>query len=502
MIPVVLLSARAGEEAAVEGLETGADDYLAKPFSARELLARVGRTLELARARRTAALASERERTQARLRVLAEATAALAESLEYEATLAQVAQLAVPILADWCLIDIADEGGRGRRVEVAHADPAHVELANRLRLFSSGRSGNPQHPGSRALREGKAVLHEELTEEQLRAMAHSEEHLQAMLDVKPTSAIAVPLVARGRLTGILTLITAQSGRRYGLDDLSISQELAHRCALAIDNARLFQEAQDAIRVRDEFLSIASHELKTPLTPLQLQLHTLALKVQEQTDGEALRAWLQKRLGALARQGARLERVVDALLDISRIMGGPPELQLEPVDLSEIVRDVERQLAESGQLEPSGCELRVNVHGAPVVGRWDRVRVEKVLSNLLQNALKYGAGKPVTVTAYAAGAVAILQVADQGIGIPGEDQERIFGRFERAVSGRHYGGLGLGLFIARQMVEALGGTITVASEVGRGATFTVCLPLAGPSQADQAHSLGASVGGKPPRRLQG
>ncbi|WP_159396937.1 ATP-binding protein [Sorangium cellulosum] len=480
MVPVVLVSARAGEEAVVEGLETGADDYLVKPFSARELLARVQTQLEMARMRRAAAEAAERERAQEVLRFLDAASVALADSLDHRATLARVAQLVVPALADVCLVDLNEdeEGLALRRVEVACADPAQAALAEAAKRFAPGVLGGPGHPSASALIERGPVLLDPLTEEHLRALAQDEEHLRGLRALGGRALLWVPLARRGRLLGMFTFLAARPGR-YGDAELSTAQELARRCALAADNALLYRDAQRAIALRDEFLSIASHELKTPLTPLGLQIQTLLRRAPELAVDAERRAWLTARLELIRRQGDRLKRLVDNLLDLSRLSAGRLVLDLEPVRLSEVVRQVVSRFEESGEVAGSGSSVGVRVEG-DAAGRWDRMRLDQVVDNLLANALKYGQGKPIEIAVASTVEAATLTVADHGIGIAPEHVGRIFGRFERAVSARHYGGLGMGLYISRQVVDALDGAIEVSSVPGEGSTFTVTLPLAGPA----------------------
>ena len=238
-----------------------------------------------------------------------------------------------------------------------------------------------------------------------------------------------------------------------------------------------EKLREAVRARDEFLQIASHELKTPLTPLQLQLDDLARTLEKHTvSNERARV----KLARAARQIERLNRLVESLLDVSRITAGHLDLELETFDFAAMVNEV----VESFQPEAQqvGSELIVRSGAAPaLIGRWDRARTEQVVSSLLANAIKYGAGKPVSVVVEATDGMVRLTVADRGIGIEKAALERIFGRFERAVSLRHFGGLGLGLFTARQLAEAHGGSITVKSQPGAGATFTVLLPRDPPVQ---------------------
>jgi signal transduction histidine kinase len=244
---------------------------------------------------------------------------------------------------------------------------------------------------------------------------------------------------------------------------ALESEIEHR-------KRIEQELVKALRMRDDFLSIAGHELRTPLTALQLQIHSLLSMVHQGSDPR-----LKEKLERAGRQTERLASLTEGLLDVARLSTGRLTLQPEECDLSALVRDVVERCSET--VAQAGCPLRVLVE-EQVIGQWDRLRLEQVVTNLLSNALKYGAGKPVEVLVKAAKDRARLAVRDNGLGIALEDQARIFDRFERAVSLRHYGGLGLGLWITRQIVEAHGGVIRVESEPGSGATFTVELPYTG------------------------
>jgi len=238
--------------------------------------------------------------------------------------------------------------------------------------------------------------------------------------------------------------------------------------------RLQRRAQDAIRARDDFLSVAAHELKTPLTALRLNLER-TLYVTSRAPGDSLpKATITKSLTPAVRQLDQLRRLLDALLDVSRLTSHRLTLEVGATDLVEIACDVAMRL--EAPAKAAGVELKLELPSEPVIMFGDRMRLEQVLNNLLTNAIKYGGGKPVRLYVGQQAEMAVLTVKDQGIGIAPEDQARIFNRFERATTTRQSDSLGLGLFITKEIVSAHGGTISVTSELERGTTFQVLLPL--------------------------
>jgi signal transduction histidine kinase len=285
--------------------------------------------------------------------------------------------------------------------------------------------------------------------------------------------MAVPIMARGEVLGRITVGTELHSRSFTTRDLTAVEDFAHRCAFAIENARLYEEAQAAVRARDEFLSVASHELRTPLTPLRIQLQRLIgtrlRPPMQNVTPERLREILQRSERHVQRLGA----LIDNLLDVSRITSGRLSIDPEQLELTELVTDVVGRFRE--EVAHTGSTVTLHCEGE-VSGRWDRLRIEQVVTNLLTNAVKYGQGKPIAVHVIAGEERAMIEVHDHGIGIPKDKQEHIFDRFERAVPSRAYGGLGLGLFITRQILDAHGGSIRVESEPEQGAIFVVDLPL--------------------------
>lgn len=233
------------------------------------------------------------------------------------------------------------------------------------------------------------------------------------------------------------------------------------------------KAQVEIKARDEFLSIASHELKTPLTSMLLQLQTALHNISSVSLANFSVENLLKMLKNAEQQTKRLSKMINDLLNVSLITTGRLELEREEVDLNTIVKDVRERFSE--KIEKENYTLRVHIDG-PVVGKWDKLRIEQVVTNLISNAIKYGNGKPIDVFVSKHGSTARLIIKDQGIGIPSEYQSRIFERFERAVSPSEYKGLGIGLYITHQIVKAHGGRIKVDSKSGKGSIFTVELPF--------------------------
>ena len=414
----------------------------------------------------------ELEEARTHERFLAGVDARLAQSIDYQTTLASVARLCVPYLADWCVVDIAEDDGSLARLAVAHADPGKAELARELqRRFPP--AVDADHIVSQVVRTGQANVLTEVPDAVLTSSARDRNHLNILYALGIKSHMIVPLIARGHTLGAITFAATESGRRYCTEDLELAEELANRAALAVDNARVYKQAQEAVKARDEFLSIASHELRTPLTSLVLQLQSLQRAAL--TDRE-LRLSSQRVLGRLEGalgQTQRLTKLVNELLDVSRITAGRVELELEEVEMAEVVRHVLERFED--ELKAAGCTMSFDVKSR-AVGLWDRSRLDQVVDNLISNAVKYGRGKPIEVTVEDSGETARLTVRDYGIGILPQNMGLIFKRFERAAVTRNYGGLGLGLYIVSRILESLGGTIKVESTPGEGSLFIVELPL--------------------------
>jgi PAS domain S-box-containing protein len=409
----------------------------------------------------------ETEEANVRLLLVADAGRVLARSLRADDTLKALPRLFVPALGDWCLV-VRREGDAavGR-----HADPDKEGEIARL----SGLRWRHESV-ARAFRTGDVAICAQITDDELSEDASPG---SLLTDADPEAArivralgmrslLCVPIKVRGRVDAVAMIVSSTNPERYGVHDVLISEEIAGRAAVSLEHGRLLSEALDAVRARDEFLSIAAHELRTPLTALLLRIQLVRSALESHPEAKSLLAGVAN----ADKQARRLALLVDSLLDVSRAVAGKLSITPESVDLVEIVRDV---LATMGpELSAAGCELSFDAPPS-AIGTWDRTRIEQLVTNLVSNAVKFGKGRPVEVRIEATEGHARLSVRDHGIGISEEDQARVFDRFERAVSARHFGGLGLGLYISTLIARAHGGTIRVQSEPERGSCFIVELP---------------------------
>lgn len=456
-VPVLVLSR--GEGVGEESLRAGARDFFAHSHLAR-LPAALERELAAAH-ERAARLLAERDRA-----LLSRAGELLARSLDFQETLNRVVRVMVPELSDWCAVFLP-EGESLKLLALAHRDSERMESGfefNRRFPLDPERMVNLM----RAWRQGEALLLEEVPLSLLEVVARSPEHLRLLKAIRLRSVMYVPLLGRTECLGVLMLGLTGARSSFLPTDMALAQELARRGALALENARLYRAAQEAIHLRDDFLAVAAHELRTPLTTLGLQVSTLVQRARRESSPA-----LVERLERGLRQVRRLGTLVESLLDVSRLSSGALPLALERVDLGELVDEVLERFAPEAQ--SLGCELVRDV--APgAVGQWDRLRVEQAVSSLVANALKFGPRQPVRVGCGLEGRVARVVVEDRGIGIPEGQLERIFERFGKAVSSRSYGGLGLGLYLARRVAEAHGGRLWAEHRAQGGARFTLELPL--------------------------
>ncbi|WP_224243373.1 GAF domain-containing sensor histidine kinase [Hyalangium gracile] len=398
-----------------------------------------------------------------RMSRLQQVTAALSGAATPEEVATVVAQIAVASM-EGAAGSLVLPDATGTVLEIA-ASVGHAHAQHVLKRFQT-LPVTADNPVAAAYREGKAFFFEDLASYGAQYPAL----LPSASEAGYQAAAALPLLARDEVLGVLWVRFA-TARAFDENERGLMSTMVAQSAQALERARLYTQAKKAVAQRDEFLSVAAHELRTPLTTMKLQVQSLQKSLGRLQAPEDSKSPLLAKAGGVDRQVKRLEALVTDLLDLSRLTAGKLELRLEEFDLQELVREVRERMAE----DATRAESPITVHAQGAArGRWDRARLDQVLSNLLSNALKYGAGRPIEVTVTADGDRALLSVKDRGIGIPLEDQARIFERFERAVPGQNYSGFGVGLWICKQIVAALGGQIRVESQPGEGSTFEVSL----------------------------
>lgn len=409
---------------------------------------------------------------------LSEATPALAAALDVRKTLTALAQLTVPRLADWCSVDVlADDGQETEQIVVAHVDPRKVllaeELGKRYPASPDASSGVPN-----VIRTGVSEFYPEGADALLAATAVDVDHLRILRQLQLQSAMIVPLKARGRVLGAISLVFAESGRRYTTGDLAFAEELAGRAAIAMDNARLYESEQNARknadvanRAKDEFLATVSHELRTPLN--SMLGWTRLLRSGDLTPAQGERA-----LETIERNAVTQAQLIEDLLDVSRIISGKLRVDVQSVELVHIAEHAVDALRLASEAKNVVILATLEKNAGPIMG--DPHRLQQVVWNLLSNAIKFTPkGGRIHLSVERVDSSLKLVVADTGRGIAPAFLAHVFERFKQAdgATTRAFGGLGLGLAISRHIVELHGGTIEVESKGdGRGSTFTVLLPV--------------------------
>jgi PAS domain S-box-containing protein len=404
-----------------------------------------------------------RKRADERLRFLAEAGAVFGASLEFEETLGSVARLAVRGLAELCIVDIVGEDVEaGLRVVCRDPDKAWV-----CRVLSRSPHERTQPLLARAVLESRQpLLIEKVTAEDLGSWAQNEEQLQALRGFDPGSIIVVPLVARGKLLGTVTLSSSASSGSYDRDDLRVAEELARRAALSIENARLYSAAQRATQARDELMGVVAHDLRNPLGVILMQ--AAMLRQRDSSEGRSQPAQV------IERAATRMRRLIQDLLDVARLEAGHLTIEPTSVPPGQVLRDsvdAQKTLAASASLD-----LRLEaLPDLPDV--WaDRDRLLQVFENLVSNAVKFSRpGGRITVGAASGDGHVLFRVADTGAGIAPEDLPHVFERFWQGQRARRHGA-GLGLPIVQGIVEAHGGRVWAESQSGRGSTFFFTIPV--------------------------
>lgn len=426
--------------------------------------ARLGRLGETAERRRRAILGSRWE-------FLAEAGTVMEASLDYEDTLASVVELSVPTVADYCAIGLLDESGRVTWGSSAHRNPAKAELAARLRAYSPDFAG-ARHPGAKAILSGETQLINTVDDTFLRLLARDETHLALLRELGPTAYLGVPLSARGRVLGLLIFVaTAESGRRYNDSDVMLANEVGHRAALAVDHAILYRAAEEAGRARESMVAVVSHDLKNPLSTIQMAASFLLEDLVPDDEAHALE---RRQLTSIHREAGRAYRLIRDLLDVNAIEAGTLHVVRSTQEIAPLVDEVVETLKPLAQAKQIELALEA-ASGLPVLHA-DRDRLFQVFSNLGGNAIKFTPeGGRVLIRARHEDDAVAFDVVDTGPGIPPADLSRVFDRYWQAKKTASLGS-GLGLTIARGIVEAHGGRIDVSSVPGEGTVFSFTIPL--------------------------
>lgn len=445
------------------------------------------------------------EASRDRFAFLAEVSRCLADSLDYETTLTTVASMSLPYFGAWCMVDICSEDGEIRRVAVVHPNPAKQTIARQLRQ-NYPPSSEDLVGTARVIRSGRPEMAFEIPDSALVATARDPEQLRLLRELGVESYVTVPMVARGRVVGAMTFVTAESGRRFGDVDLIIAEDLARRAAMAVDNARLYRDAEAARtsaeeaaaeaeaaaeeaeiamdeaersraaaeaanRAKSDFLAAMSHELRTPLNAIAGYAELIELGVRGPVTQEQ-----RADIARIQKSQRHLIGLINSVLNFARLEAGAVHFSRQEVSLTEALSVCEtlirpQLLARGLEFEFEGCDPEIRV-------RTDPEKLQQIVLNLLTNAVKFtDPGGRITLACKCTGGTAMVTVTDTGDGIAAEDLARVFEPFVQvdAALTRTHDGVGLGLAISRDLARALGGELTAESELGMGSTFTLTLP---------------------------
>ncbi len=425
---------------------------------------------------------AQAELAEQRCTFLAQASEVLASSLEYETTFKSLAQLVVPFLADYCLIHSLESDGQLQMVAAAHRNPDQQKLLDEFVHLYQTHIQDPISFTAQVLRTGEPLLVSETPATMAQLVTQDSRLLEIQVQLDPKSLLILPLIARKQILGTLVLAMAESNRRYSQSDLSLALDLAHRAAMAIDNAQLYYNAQAANRLKDEFLMTLSHELRTPLNSI---LGWANLLLSRNLNEKMLRQAIE----TIEHKAKSQVQLVYNILDVSRLMSGKVRLNPRWVELGAIIKEAIATL----QVAIAAKSLQLNTHLDPSVGliKGDSKYLRRVVWHLLSNAIKFTPNQGrVEIQLTKVDNHAQIQVSDTGVGISADFLPYVFDRFRQAdgTTTRRHNGLGLGLSLVRQLVELHGGTVQAFSEgEDKGATFTVKLPLAPVSESRSSQS---------------
>ncbi|HXG59608.1 MAG TPA: ATP-binding protein, partial [Thermoanaerobaculia bacterium] len=413
----------------------------------------------------------QRRSSEEHLRFLARASELFASSLDYEATLRNLTQAAVPALADWCTVDMATGNPEDpyERLAIAHADPEKIDLA--WKLHKQYPHNTETNAIMQAIRSGKPQLVRNISDELLRRVTYDEEHYRIARELGLVSWMIVPLPGRRGPLGAITFVSSDSKRLFTDVDLFHAEEFARRAATAIENAMLYRAAQEANRAKDDFLATLSHELRTPMTAILGWARVLQ-------DGPPDDDTVTSAVEAILRSAQAQARLIDDVLDVSRIIAGKMQLAPEPVDMCEVIEAALRTVQPAA--DAKGVSLEIQRRPGVTLVTGEPGRLQQVIWNLLSNAIKFTPrGGEVVVRAEQSGSFVRITVRDTGKGIAREFLPHVFEPFRQGenVTTRTHGGLGLGLTIVKELVELHGGNISASSDgEGKGASFVVELPV--------------------------
>ncbi|MFL5785199.1 MAG: ATP-binding protein [Bacteriovoracaceae bacterium] len=431
----------------------------------------------------TATDIEERKREEEREKFLSKAGELLVSSLDFEKTLEDIMLIAVPELADWCAFDVYLPDVGLKTLAFRHKDTRLESKARELHeLFLKKEDSNVG--AGRVFKTGLPEIHPTITEETFKELAVSEHQAELGRLLGDRSVFIVPMSARGKTIGAITFAVDRHNY-YSQKDIQFALELGRRIALAYENSRLYALSQQAIEIRNDFLSIASHELNTPITSLKLQLQMTKKALDLAETGELPLERFRKSVDASCKQVDRLINLVQVLLDVSRIQSGKLTFRFQKVSLKEMINEVLERFKEI--IDSSNCSVKVKGLEDMIVV-WDKTRIEQVIINLLTNAIKYAPGD-IEIGFDLSGDNVQFSIRDHGEGIPEEKLKTIFDRFERLGNNDSVSGLGLGLFIVKQIVDGHNGEVRAESLPGKGTNFTVSLPVvvSAPAPEDSSSS---------------
>lgn len=429
----------------------------------------------------TATDIEDRKKLEDTQRFLSQAGEILVSSLDSNYIFESISKLSVPSIADWCSFDIMNDEEVMENLITYHRDPAKIDRAKSMHLLYWN------HPRSeddtlKVLASGKTHVYQEAGKKILADPLLTRDQRGWAEELSDTTMMIIPLIAHGHYLGTLTFANFGTGKIYDKNDIALGEELGRRVALALENAKLYLFSQRAIEIRNDFLSIASHELNTPITSVKLQLQMVNRTLTNKKDEPFPVERFKKSIDTSVKQVDRLINLVQVLLDVSRIQSGQFNFVFDKVSVHDMVNDVIDRNKEL--LQTYSCSLTIT-NTTAISAVWDKTRMEQVLTNLINNAVKYAPGK-IEITVTDDYNYVKISVKDYGRGIPTDKIQSIFERFERGNSPESISGLGLGLYIVKQIIEGHHGKIEIQSKINEGSCFAILVPKDPAQQMSMLH----------------